>query len=183
MKRVVEILENPGGEPLPNYAGALNNLAQLYKATNRLTEGEPLMKRALTIDEASYGRDHPDVATDINNLAMLYQATNRLTEAEPLMKRAIEIGEASLGPNHPDLATWLNNLAQLYQATNRLTEAEPLMKRHLEIFIDFTRRTGHRHPHLMDAFDNYTLLLIKMGDSQDQARAKVIAMAPDLFNQ
>ena len=57
------------------------------------------------------------------------------------------------------------------------------MKRVVEIFIDFTRRTGHRHPHLMDAFDNYTGLLVEMGDSQDQAGAKVIAMAPDLFNQ
>jgi len=38
--RAVEILENKGGEPLPNYATALNNLAQL-KATNRLAEAEP----------------------------------------------------------------------------------------------------------------------------------------------
>ena len=56
-------------------------------------------------------------------------------------------------------------------------------KRVVEILIDFTRRTGHQHPHLMDAFDNYTGLLVEMGDSQDQARAKVIAMAPNLFGQ
>ncbi len=57
------------------------------------------------------------------------------------------------------------------------------MKRNLEIFIDFTRRTGHRHSHLMTAFDNYSGLLVEMGDSEEQARAKVIAMAPDLFGQ
>jgi len=110
MKRVVEILENPGGEPLPNYAVALNNLAQLYQATNRLSEAEGLMKRAMAIDEASFGKDHPNVATDLNNLAQLYQATNRLADAEPLMKRAMAIDEASFGKDHPDVARDLNNL-------------------------------------------------------------------------
>ena len=57
------------------------------------------------------------------------------------------------------------------------------MKRVIEIFIDFTRRTGHRHPHLMVGFNNYCGLLVEMGDSQGQARAKVIAMAPDLFGE
>jgi hypothetical protein len=99
------------------------------------------------------------------------------------MKRALTIDEASLGKDHPSVARDLNNLAQLYQATNRLTEAEPLMKRMLEIFIDFTRRTGHRHPHLMAAANNYSVLLVEMGDSEDQARAKVIAMATDLLGQ
>ncbi|MCX7097982.1 MAG: tetratricopeptide repeat protein [Methylococcales bacterium] len=52
-------------------ATALNNLAQLLKATNRLSEAEPLMRRALAIYEASYGKDHPNVATALNNLAQL----------------------------------------------------------------------------------------------------------------
>jgi hypothetical protein len=65
----------------------------------------------------------------------------------------------------------------------RQTEAEPLMKRMIVIFIDFTRRTGHPHPHLMGAIGNYVGLLVEMGDSQDQASAKVIAMAPDVFGQ
>jgi hypothetical protein len=66
---------------------------------------------------------------------------------------------------------------------NRYSEAEPLSRRHLEILIAFTRRGGHRHPHLMAAAENYAGLLVEMGDSEDQARAKVIAMAGDLFKQ
>ena len=72
-------------------ATALNNLAQLLQATDRLSEAEPLMLRCLAIDEAAYGPDHPAVATALNNLARLLQATNRLAEAEPLMHRALEI--------------------------------------------------------------------------------------------
>ena len=114
-------------------AVALNNLAQLLQATNRLGEAEPLMRRALAIDEASYGDEHPEVAIRLNNLAGLLQATNRLGEAEPLMRRALAIDEASYGDEHPRVAIDLNNLALLLQATNRLVEAEPLMRRALAI--------------------------------------------------
>jgi tetratricopeptide (TPR) repeat protein len=129
----LEFDENSFGPEHPNVAIRLNNLAQLYQATNRLSEAEPLMKRALKIDENSFGPEHPRVAVQLNNLAQLYKATNRLAEAEPLMKRALTIDENSLGPEHPDVAIDLNNLAQLYQETNRLAEAEPLMKRALTI--------------------------------------------------
>jgi hypothetical protein len=53
----------------------------LLRATNRLSEAEPLLRRALAIDEASYGLDHPTVVTGLNNLALLPKTTNRLSEA------------------------------------------------------------------------------------------------------
>ena len=55
--------------------------------------------------------------------------------------------------------------------------AEPLMRRHLEIFLQFTRDTGHQHPHLMGALKNYRSLLMAMGDSQDVAGEKLRALA------
>ena len=181
MKRALVIWEKSLGENHPQVATALNNLALLYDATNRLAEAEPLMKRALAIDEARLGKDHPDVARDLNNLAMLYQATNRLSDAEPMMKRVVEIVEKSLGKDHPNVATGLNNLAALYQATNRLSDAEPLMERHLVIFLQFTRQTGHPHPHLKDAVNNYAGLLTKMGYSKDEITARLNRLAPEMF--
>jgi tetratricopeptide (TPR) repeat protein len=97
----------------------LNNLAQLLKATNRLSEAEPLMRRALGIDEASYGKDHPDVAIDLNNLAQLLKATNRLSEAEPLMRRALEIFllcSRKTGHEHPHLRAVVMNYINLLVA-------------------------------------------------------------------
>ncbi len=96
-RRVLELAVGQYGESHPQSATALNNLAQLLQATNRLAEAEPLMRRALEIDQASYGEDHPRVAIELNNLASLLQATNRLAEAEPLMRRALEIDQASYG--------------------------------------------------------------------------------------
>jgi len=117
----------------PLTATVLNNLAALYKDTNRKAQAEPLMERVVSIFEKTYGEEHPMVATALNNLATLYQDTNRMKEAEPLLKRALAIDEKAFGADHPEIATDLNNLAQLYQATNRMEQAEPLMVRALAI--------------------------------------------------
>ena len=61
-ERLAEVIKSRDGEDLPQYAVAINNLAQLLQDTNRLAEAEPLMRRALAIDEKSLGPDHPKVA-------------------------------------------------------------------------------------------------------------------------
>jgi Tetratricopeptide repeat len=45
-----------------DFAGALNNLAQLYGDLGRDAEAEPLQKRALAIMEKAVGLDSPDIA-------------------------------------------------------------------------------------------------------------------------
>ena len=176
IKRALAIDESSFGPEHPVVARDLNNLAALLQATNRLDEAEPLMRRALSIDESSFGADHPNVAGDMNNLAGLLKATNRLDEAEPLMRRALAIDESSFGANHPIVAIRLNNLAALLQATNRLDEAEPLIKLVVEIFLKFTRQTGHKHPHLDAAINNYYGLLASMGCSEDEIKARLKEM-------
>jgi tetratricopeptide (TPR) repeat protein len=149
--------------------------------TNRFSEAEPLMRRVISIFEKSFGEDHPNVAMALNNLAQLLQDTNRLAEAEPLMRRALAIDETSFDKNHPNVARDLNNLALLLQATNRLADAEPLSRRHLTIFLYFTRQTGHPHPHLKTAINNYASLLLAMGKTEEQILADLRTLAPELF--
>ncbi|WP_306535224.1 tetratricopeptide repeat protein [Geobacter sp.] len=182
MRRALAIDEQCYGPEHPKVAIGLSSLAQLLQNTNRLAEAEPLMRRALAIDEESLGPDHPDIAADLNNLAALLYYTNQLTEAEPLMRRALAIDEQSYGPEHPSVAFKLNNLAQLLKATDRLAEAEPLMLRHLEIFLTFTRTTGHPHPHLQDAVNNYAGLLQQMGRSEEHILATLQQMAQEFFH-
>jgi tetratricopeptide (TPR) repeat protein len=171
MRRALDISEKSFEPDQRTVAIYLNNLAVLLRATNRFAEAEPLMRRALDISEKSFGSNHPDVAIRLNNLAALLRATNRLDEAEPLMERALAITEKSLGPDHPNVAIRLNNLARLLRETNRLDEAEPMMRRNLTIFVEFTRRTGHRHQHLDTALANYADLLAAMGKSQAEIDA------------
>ena len=152
---------------------ALNNLATLLQATNRLSEAELLYRRALAINEQSYGPDHPTVATDLNNLAELLRATNRHSEAEPLYRRALAINEQSYGPDHPSVATTLNNLALLLYSTNRLSEAEPLSRRMVEIFVQCTVSTGHPHPHLETVLANHIGLLQALNVDESEIVARI----------
>ena len=172
MRRVAEIFEKALGRDHPNVATALNNLAQLLQDTNRLGEAEPLMRRVAEIFEKALGGDHPNVATALNNLAELLRATNRPAKAEPLYRRALAIDEASFGSDHPNVAIRLNNLALLLKATNRLGEAEPPMRRCVVIFRKFGESTGHEHPHMQDAIENYAALLRKMGLPEEEIRRR-----------
>ena len=92
---------------------------------------------------------------------MLLQATKRLAEAEPLMRRALAINERSKHPDDPEVAISLFNLALLLQATNRVAEAEPLMARVVRVFSRLQRSTGHEHPYLPAALENYRQLLTR----------------------
>ena len=93
LSRAVDLGETDPSRDDNEFAGRLNNLAQLLQHTNRLAEAEPLMRRALAIGETSHGPDHPMVAIRLNNLALLLRDTNRLAEAEPMMRRALAIDE------------------------------------------------------------------------------------------
>jgi tetratricopeptide (TPR) repeat protein len=155
-RRALAIDEASFGPVHPRVAIGLNNLAQLLKTTNRLSDAEPLIRRALAIDEASFGPVHPRVARDLNNLGQLLQATNRLSDAEPLYRRALVIDEASFGPDHPSVARDLNNLGQLLQTTNRLSEAEPLYRRALTIS---EASFGSVHPRVAIGLNNLAQLL------------------------
>jgi tetratricopeptide (TPR) repeat protein len=172
-RRALAIDEKNFGHDHPEVAVSLNNLAHLLTATKRFAEAEPLFRRAIAIGEASFGPDHPKVAIRLNNLAQLLHETNRFAEAEPLMRRALTIDEKSFGMNHPSVAIRLNNLAGLLHITGRLAEAEPLMRRHVVILLEFTRRTGHSHPHLEAAFQNYALLLEAMDKSPTEIEAAI----------
>jgi CHAT domain-containing protein/tetratricopeptide (TPR) repeat protein len=132
-KRVLAIREKALGPDHPRVGGALNELAELYRAQGLLTAAEPLYRRNLAITQKAFGPDHLVVAIALNNLALLYRDQGRLADAEPFFKRSLAITEKTLGPDDPDVGQPLNNLGRLYQNQGRLGEAEPLFKRSLSI--------------------------------------------------
>jgi tetratricopeptide (TPR) repeat protein len=176
IRRALAIDEEGYGPDHPKIAAHLINLAAALHDCDRHAEAEPLLRRALAIDENEFGPDHPTVAVILNNLAQLLQSTQRSPEAELLMRRALAIDEKSFGPKHPSVAIRLLNLARLLQDTNRLAEAEPLMRRQAEVFVEFTHRTGHPHPHLEAAFRSYAELLAEIGKSPAEIEAQITAL-------
>ena len=98
MRRALALAEKKYGEENPAVALCLNNLAQLFSATGRKNEAEPMMRRALAINEIKYGLEHPTVANDLTNLAIVLKDTNRVGEAEPMMRRSLAIMGEELRP-------------------------------------------------------------------------------------
>ncbi len=176
-RRALVIDEKTFGPDHPDVARDLNNLAGLFRATSRIAEAEPMLQRALDIDEKCYGPEHPYVAIRLNHLAELLYTTKRFSEAEPMFRRALAIDESFYGPEHLEVATTLNNLAVLLQTTNNLTEAELLSRRHIDILLNFACTSGHEHPHLRAAFENYAGLLTAIGRSNDEIRDQLDAIA------
>ena len=180
LRRALAIDERTFGVDHPEVAIDLSNLAGVLYEKKQLDEAEAFMRRGISIFEKNFGPNHPAVATALNNLAQLLRHTNQLVEAEPLMCRALEIDEKCFGPNHTTVAIRLNNLATLLRATNRHIEAEPLLRRAVAIFVEFTHRTGHRHPHLDTAFANYGTVLAGMGKSQEEIKTACAALMKPL---
>jgi hypothetical protein len=72
---VVELFETSFGNEQTNVAAALNNLAMLLGANNRLEEAEPLMPRnvAILIASLQQGVPHPNLEDGVNNYVGLLQ--------------------------------------------------------------------------------------------------------------
>ncbi len=138
MKWTLSIDEENCGKDHPNVSSHLNNLAQLYKETDRIKEAEPLMLRALSIDEENFGPDNLLLATHSNNLGQLYLLLGQEDKAEDYIKRSIDIFEKNNPDIQPYYAGALNNLGKLYLNTGQLQEASTLLNRaqsHAEQFF------------------------------------------------
>ena len=91
-------------------AGALNNLALVYRTQGKYAEALPVFEKALEIRKRLLG-DHPTTAISYNNVAMSLNAQGKYAEALPLLEKALEIRRRLLGDDHPDTAIGYNNVA------------------------------------------------------------------------
>ncbi len=123
-----------------DYAGALNNLAELYRGVGRDADAEPLYKRAIAIMEKAVGLNSVDIAPELNNLAALYQRQGRHAEAEPLFKRALALSEKSLPPVIPTS----DEPSTIWPRTTKNRTATPIPSRCSGARLPSTRRRQAR---------------------------------------
>lgn len=128
----------------PNVATTLNNLAELYRVTNRFSDSEGMFKEALELykrlAEINPKAYEPDVALTLSNLGGLYYYTQRFSECENMYKsslviylRLLQLVKDNLQLNN-NVASTLNKLALLYDTTGRLSESEALYKQALKAY-------------------------------------------------
>jgi CHAT domain-containing protein/tetratricopeptide (TPR) repeat protein len=156
------------GADHPEYAVALNNMAEMLRLLNRPSEAEPLYRQALAID--SKYKDRVEAALHQSNFAALLEQTGKLEEAERLRREALAIMERHYGSSHPEVARGLNELALLLRDKNRLRDAEILLRRALS--IDETV-FGSSHPNRARDLNNLGQVLedeSKLKEAEDVTR-------------
>ncbi|HEY0910612.1 MAG TPA: CHAT domain-containing tetratricopeptide repeat protein, partial [Bradyrhizobium sp.] len=133
-QRALALEQKVLGQDHPNVAMALNDLAALYEAENKLGQAEELHQRSLRIREKLVGPDDPVLAQSLGNIAVVYLAEGRYAQAEESFKRALAIQQKALGVGHPLVGSTLNNLAEVYRAEAKDAEAEKLYQQALTIW-------------------------------------------------
>ena len=159
----------------------LNNLASLLQDTNRLSEAEPLYRRAWPSTRNRTAPTTPPSRSDLNNLALLLQATNRLSEAEPLYRRAWPSTRNRTAPTTPTSRPISTTWRCCSRPRIACAEAEPLMARAVCVFSRFQRSTGHEHPNMRAALENFRRLLtdLKLAEPEIAARIKAAREGTD----
>ncbi|MBA3652304.1 MAG: tetratricopeptide repeat protein [Chthoniobacterales bacterium] len=109
----------------------LNNVALIYRRSERQEAAEPYYLQALTLYEKQLGPEHADVAAVLNNLGVFYTSAGRLEEAEQMHQRALGIRRKSNPKAHSDIAQSKCNLAVVYHARGDLTRASELYQESL----------------------------------------------------
>jgi CHAT domain-containing protein/tetratricopeptide (TPR) repeat protein len=164
-KRAIQIREKRHGPEDPNTAVAINNLAELYRATGAYAEAELLYQKAVAIFIAKFGPHDVRTTIPLGNLGMFYQMTGAMKKAEPLLERVVAIREKNLGAEDALTGEARNNLANFYEVTGAYSRAEFLYQQALAIQ---QKVRGIEHPTTATILDNLAGLHTTMG-SYDKA--------------
>lgn len=141
-KLCINILNTTPSTYEPYMAAIYNNLANLYRNTQRFTESEEMHKSALEIRkrlaELNPQAYEPDLAASYLNLAVLYHITQRFTESEQMYKSALEIYKRLVEENPhlygQKLANCLFWLADSQLKQEKYTEAISPLEKALEFY-------------------------------------------------
>ena len=114
-------------------ANALNNLAEVFSQSGRLSEAVACSRRALTIFENLPRGYAGNLVRGLVNLAVLTASAGESNESAELFRRAIATCESALGPEHPVFAEVLARYAMFLRSMKRNAEARKVEQRARQI--------------------------------------------------
>lgn len=110
-------------QPDDRLAMSLNNLAGVYRHTDRLDEAATMYKRAIEIIQQTKGEASPAYATMLDNLAQVLDLQGRGDDALTLQEHAMRVYEQTTGTESVDYAQLLSNVGNRYQQRGKTAEA------------------------------------------------------------
>jgi len=161
-KQAISDKENELGPEHPDLVTSLNNLAIVYRETNRLDEALPLLERARDIGKKAIV-DNPDervnYATALHNLAEWYALKKQFDKAEALYKEALQLRRTALGNEHPHVAETLMNYANMLASMGRGEESLPMYD---EAIVIRRNEFGRADARVVKAMQNKLMALQRM---------------------
>ncbi len=146
------------GEPGPDLAATLLELAEMCREQRRYQESEPLYEQALALTEKE---SEPTLrARVLEGVGAFYADQGLPDEAGAQYRQALALWEARLGPEHPEVARRLLSLVELYRIYARYSEAEELYHKIVDIR---TRAFGPAHRDLVPDLCNLALFYQAQG--------------------
>ncbi|WP_353482849.1 CHAT domain-containing tetratricopeptide repeat protein [Haliscomenobacter sp.] len=170
----IAIREKVLGKQHSDYAGALNNLAILYKSMGKYDQAEPLYLEAMETRKKALGIEHPNYAASLYNLALFFQDIGKYEKAELLLLEAREIFGKVRGKEHPDYAASMNGLALIYMDMGKYEKAEIL---YLEAKTIREKVQGKDNSDYAESLNNLASLYRSMGNYEKAEQLHLQAIA------
>ena len=112
------------GNHHPGLANAYNDLAVLYRQTDRLEDAEPYLLKSYTLTESAFGRMNDKTITVASNLATNLQSQGRVEEAEAIYEDLLAAFQKQPEQDPKLNLLLVNNLATSLMNRNQLADAE-----------------------------------------------------------
>ncbi len=164
--------------------------AWTHQALGAYDKAEALFREILAQNDAQFGKPSPDSAETNDALVRILCLTGKLADAESLLRDMVDVCEDTLGKNKPQettigsdshrLSESLFNLGNFLLDLNRQKEAEPIDRKALQVEIDCQVKTKIQDSKLYFYQINYRGTLIGLGDTEEQAQAKIDKMMEPL---
>jgi eukaryotic-like serine/threonine-protein kinase len=159
LRESLRLLKKTEGSNNRDVADVLEDLADVLRDENKLSEAEILAREALAI-QRTLGNDNPHIIGALNNLALVVWKQGKLAEADKLNREALEICEKFRGTDDEAVARLLNNLALVLEDEAKLSEAEAM---HREALALYRKILGDDHPDISLSLDNLGQVLANEG--------------------
>jgi len=161
LRQALEIRKTKFGEDTLDYAESANDLALLYRDSDRLAEGQKLAGEAVAIRSRLLGARDPLVAESLNTLGGIDALIGQYDEAIARMEEALAIHESQPSPEFSEeFGTLCVNLAGTYQRVGRYTKSLALFEKGLGVL---RVKPGPDHPAYSASLVGYAYLQADLG--------------------
>jgi len=131
------------GPDHPDTLVSMNNLAQAYKDSGKLSLAVPLLEETVKLQKTKLGPDHSNTLATMNDLAWAYLAAGKPALALPVLEEILRLHKAKLGPDHLDTVTSMNHLAFAYWKLKKFDKSIPLFEEIVKLKV---AKLGRQHP-------------------------------------